>query len=85
MEPSGLLFHHFLHAAARKITIKGIASCAVSPTTTYGRLLAAFIPEAKGSPASVGECLLHLFAVCAVMAYCIALGPGAGVGMHAVV
>jgi hypothetical protein len=43
-----------LPAAARKITIKGIASCAVSPTTTYGRLLGAFIPEAKGSPASVG-------------------------------
>ncbi len=43
-------------AAYRKMTIKGVAGLALSPATSGPSLskLCAFIPEAKGSPASAG-------------------------------
>ncbi|KAF5843913.1 hypothetical protein DUNSADRAFT_35, partial [Dunaliella salina] len=41
-------------ATYRKVSIKGVASCAICPSKALGHLAAAFIPEAKGSPASAG-------------------------------
>lgn len=43
-------------AAYRKVTIKGVTSVALCPATEGPAVsrLAAFIPEAKGSPASAG-------------------------------
>ncbi|KAJ9534882.1 hypothetical protein QJQ45_029558 [Haematococcus lacustris] len=41
-------------AAARKVSIKGLTSCAMCPSAAHGQLLAAFIPESKGAPASAG-------------------------------
>lgn len=41
-------------AVYRKVSIKGAASCAACPSKENGQLVAVFIPEVKGSPASAG-------------------------------
>lgn len=43
-----------LPPAYRKVTIKGVSSVSICPSDKHGTLLAAFIPEAKGSPAAAG-------------------------------
>eukprot|EP00199_Chlamydomonas_sp_CCMP681_P001252 CAMPEP_0119115726 /NCGR_PEP_ID=MMETSP1180-20130426/51898_1 /TAXON_ID=3052 ORGANISM="Chlamydomonas cf sp, Strain CCMP681" /NCGR_SAMPLE_ID=MMETSP1180 /ASSEMBLY_ACC=CAM_ASM_000741 /LENGTH=630 /DNA_ID=CAMNT_0007104815 /DNA_START=17 /DNA_END=1909 /DNA_ORIENTATION=- len=41
-------------ATFTKVTIKNLHSLALCPTNTFGRLVAGFVPEAKGSPAATG-------------------------------